>query len=231
MQEGSTRVYVAAILGAAAIACSFLVSRAGVEAFLIKHGEKRVTVTGSATRRIKSDFVVWRATVKSQAPEMAQAYKKLAADVPEVAAATIEEIHPRDKEGHEQPEVTSAFVTQETIEVSSTDIDKVEQISREATKLIDRGVYITSDAPLYIYTKLGELKVEMLAEASKDARDRASQIASHAGSRVTSLIVARMGVMQVNPAYSTSVSAEGNNDKSSLEKDALAIVTASFAVE
>jgi hypothetical protein len=245
--KGHSRVYVAAILGVAAVLSAWLFSRAGVEAFLIKHGEKRVTVTGSATRRIKSDFVVWRATVKSQAPDMAQAYRKLAADVPEVvqfvklhgvdekqikvAAATIEEIHPRDKEGHELPETTSAFVTQEVVEVSSGDIDKVEQISREATKLIDRGVYITSDAPLYIYTKLSELKVEMLAEASKDARDRATQIASHAGARITGLIVARMGVMQVNPAYSTAVSAEGNNDRSSLEKDALAIVTASFSVE
>ena len=71
----------------------------------------------------------------------------------------------------------------------------------------------------------------MLADASKDARDRAEQIASHAGSKVASLIVAKMGVMQVNPAYSTEVSAEGNNDKSTLEKDALAIVTASFAIE
>jgi hypothetical protein len=243
----STRVAVAALLAAAVLGSASLLARAAVEAFRIKHAEKRITVTGSATRRIKSDFVVWRAVVKSQAPDMAQAYKKLAADVPEVvafvkahgiedkqvkvAAAVIEELHPRDKEGHPMPEITSAFVTMETVEVSSSDIEKVETISREATKLIDKGVYITSEPPLYIYTKLSELKVQMLADASKDARDRAQQIATHAGSSVTSLIVARMGVMQVNPAYSTEVSSEGNNDKTSLEKDALAIVTASFAVE
>jgi hypothetical protein len=245
--SASARVTVAALLGAAVVASAIVLGHAWISAFRIHHAEKRITVTGSATRRIRSDFVVWRATVKSKGPDMAEAYRKLAADVPEVvafvkahgveekqikvAAASIEELHPRDKEGHAMLDTTTAFITQETVEVSSSDIDKVETISREVTKLIDRGVYITSDAPLYIYTKLPELKVQMLADASKDARDRAEQIASHAGSKVASLIVAKMGVMQVNPAYSTEVSAEGNNDKSTLEKDALAIVTASFAIE
>lgn len=246
-EPGSARVTVAVIIGASVLGGALLFSRAGVEAFRIHHAEKRITVTGSATRRIKSDFVVWRATVKSQATEMAAAYKKLAADVPEVvaflkahgvdekqmkvASATIGELHPRDKEGHVVAEVTTAFVTEQSIEVSSADIDKVETTSREVTQLIDCGIYITSQAPLYIYTKLPELKVSMLADASKDAYDRASQIAGHAGSHVASLLVAKMGVMQVNPAYSTEVSSEGNNDKSSLEKDALAIVTASFSID
>jgi hypothetical protein len=241
------RIVVAALVGGAIVASAALVARAGVEAFHIKHGEKRITVTGSATRRIKSDFVVWRATVKSQAPDMAQAYKKLAADVPavvafvkthgveerqiKVTAATVDEIHPRDKEGHPIAETTSAYVTSQTIEVSSNDIDKVEGVSRGVTDLIDRGVFVSSEAPLYIYTKLAELKVQMLADASRDARERAEQIAKHSGSHVTSLISARMGVMQINPAYSTDVSAEGNNDKTSLEKDVLAVVSSSFGVD
>jgi hypothetical protein len=107
----------------------------------------------------------------------------------------------------------------------------VEKVSREATELIDRGIYIHSSSPLYIYTKLAELKIQMLAEASKDARNRAEQIATHAKSQLTSLLTARMGVMQINAAYSTEVSAEGNNDKTSLEKDVLAVITATFGVQ
>jgi uncharacterized protein len=240
-------VVMAVVIGAAIVTSSFLFSRAGVQAFRIKHAEKRISVTGSTTRRIKSDFIVWRATVRSQAPEMAQAYKKLAADLPvvvafvkghgidekqiKVTATTIEELHPRDKEGHPIVETTSAYVTEQTLELSSSEIEKVETISREATDLIDRGIYIHSETPLYMYTKLSELKVQMLADASRDARERAEQIAQHAGSRVSSLITARMGVMQINPAYSSEVSAEGNNDKSSLDKDVMAIVSASFGID
>jgi uncharacterized protein len=240
------------VLGAAIIACSLVagsvvLARAGVQAFRIKHGEQRVLVTGSATKRIKSDLVVWRAIVKSQAPEMPQAYKKLAADVPALAAfvkargvdpkeikitaASIQELHPRDHEGREIMETTVAYVTEQGIEVTSPDIEKVEKVSREATELIDRGIFIHSEAPLYIYTKLAELKIQMLAEASKDAHTRAEQIATQSKSRLTSLLTARMGVMQINPANSTDVSAEGNNDKTSLEKDVLAVVSASFGVE
>jgi hypothetical protein len=243
----SSSVLVAAILAVGAVASAVVLARAGVQAFRIRHAEQRVVVTGSATRRILSDFVVWRAVVKSQAPEMAAAYKKLSTDVPAVAAfvksrgidakqikisaASIQELHPRDNQGREIPETTVAYVTEQEVEVSSPDIEKVEKVSREATELIDRGIYVHSEAPLYIYTKLAELKIQMLAEASKDARNRAEQIATQAKSQVTSLVTARMGVMQINAAYSTEVSAEGNNDKTSLEKDVLAVITATFGVQ
>ncbi|MFO0675373.1 MAG: SIMPL domain-containing protein [Polyangiaceae bacterium] len=246
-RAGAARLGVAAIVGLAIVASASVLGRSVVASIRIKHADQRISVTGSTTRRIHSDFVVWRANVKSQAPEMAQAYKKLSTDVPavvafvksrgiddkqiKVSAASIEEIHPRTKEGQVIEETTSAYVTEQVVEVSSGDIEKVEKISREATELIDRGVYIHSEQPLYIYTKLSELKVELLAEASKDARQRAEQIAHNAGSKVTSLLTARMGVMQVNPAWSTEVSGEGHNDKTTLDKDVLAIVSATFGVE
>ena len=237
----------ATVIGLSTIASSSILARASVEIFRMKYGEKRIVVTGSATRRIRSDFVVWRAEVRSQAAEMSQAYKKLSSDVPtvveylktkgidskqiKVSAASIYELHPRDKEGHEIPESTAAYVTVQQIEVSSSDIEKVERASRKATELIDRGVYIHSDPPLYIYTKLAELKVQMVAEASRDARNRAEANGAE-------LEVARTfprqhadGVLQINPAYDTQVSAEGNNDHSSLEKDVLAVATATYGIE
>lgn len=237
----------ATVLGLSTIASAAVLAKAGVDVFNIKEGEKRIVVTGSATRRIRSDFVVWRAIVKSQATEMSVSYKKLAADVPavveflkargidpkqiKVSSTSIAEIHPRDKDGRELPEMTVAFVTEQQIEVSSGEIEKVERISREATELIDRGIYIRSDEPLYIYTKLAELKVQMAADASRDARNRAEQMAEQAKTRITSLITSRMGVMQINPAYETSVSGEGNNDRSSLEKDVLAVATATYGID
>lgn len=237
----------AMVIGVSIVASAVIVARAGVEIFRIKHAEKRLVVTGSATKRIRSDLVVWRASVKSQGSDMGQAYKKLSSDVPtvvaflksrgidekqiKVSAATILELHPRDKDGNEIQDVTSTYVTLQGIEVSSGDIEKVERMSREATDLIDRGIFIHSESPLYIYTKLAELKVQMVADASRDARSRAEQMALQAKSRVNSLVSLRMGVLQINPAYETAVSAEGNNDRSSLEKDVLAVATAVYEVE
>ena len=56
-------------------------------------------------------------------------------------------------------------------------------------------------------------------------------MALNAKSRVKSLVSLRMGVLQINPAYETDVSAEGNNDRSSLEKDVLAVATATYDIQ
>jgi len=246
IKRGRAGIVRALIMAAAGVAAVTILGRAVVKSFEIRHQEQRVTVTGSATRRIRSDLIVWRAHLRAQNADLTAAYKKLAADVPvvvafirtrgmtdreiTVSAASITEVHPRTNEGVVQEEVVAAYHAEQDIEIESTDIAKVEQISREATQLLDRGVYIQSDAPLYVYTKLAPLKIQMLADASKDARLRAEQIASNTGSHLGKLISARMGVMQVNPKFSSEVSGEGNNDKTTLEKDALAVVTASFEV-
>ena len=43
-------------------------------------------------------------------------------------------------------------------------MDKVPAVSRAVTSLIKEGVEIDSGAPSYLYTKLSELKINMLAE-------------------------------------------------------------------
>src|SRR5262245_1835757 len=235
------------IIGLAIVVTAGVLGKAAIEAFRIKHQEKRITVTGSATRRIKSDLVVWRATVRSQNPELTAAYKKLSADVPVVVdfikahgidekqitveAASITEVHPVTEQGNTNEAVIAAYQAEQDVVVESTDIPRVEQASREATQLLDKGVYVQSASPLYIYTKLAPLKIQMLADASKDARLRAEQIAVNTNSTLGKLITGRMGVMQVNEKFSSEVSSEGNNDKTTLEKDVLAVVTASFEVK
>jgi hypothetical protein len=72
----------------------------------------------------------------------------------------------------------------------------------------------------------------MLAEASKDARTRAENIvASAGGAEIGKLRSADMGVINVNPANSTEGSWDGNNDTSSLEKDIITIVHATFELK
>ena len=48
-----------------------------------------------------------------------------------------------------------------------------------------------SQPPQYVYTKLSDMKVTMLAEAAKDARSRADQIASKSGCSVGGVRFAR----------------------------------------
>ena len=237
----------AMVVGVAVVAAAALFGRSLIDSFRIHHQEKRITVTGSATRRIRSDSIVWEASVRARDPGMTAAYKKLASDMPVLmqfvkahgvpdtevtpSATSISEVHPRDQNGVYQEDQVVAYIAEQKITVVSTDIAKVEKISREVTELLDKGIYVHSEAPLYIYTKLAELKIQMLADASRDARLRAEKIAENTGASLGGLLMSRMGVLQINPAFSTDVSAEGNNDKTTLDKDVLGVVTASFAVK
>jgi hypothetical protein len=92
------------------------------------------------------------------------------------------------------------------------------RVSRESTELINQGVEFESNAPQYFYTKLDELKLEMLARASENAKQRVENMVKAAGNKIGFMRSAKMGVFQITPVTSTEVSDGGENDTSSLDK-------------
>jgi hypothetical protein len=106
----------------------------------------------------------------------------------------------------------------------------VTEVSRQSTELIEEDVELISQPPEYFYTKLAELKLEMLGKASADARKRAGQIVSCAGNKIGVMRSARMGVFQITPANSVEVADYGMNDTSSLQKKVTAVVHAEFSI-
>jgi hypothetical protein len=124
------------------------------------------------------------------------------------------------------------YVARQAITVRSNDVQRIERMSRQVTDLLEKDIAVMSGAPAYYFTKLGELKIEMLSEASKDARTRAeNMLRSAGGASLSRLKDADMGVININPANSSATSWEGNNDTSSLEKDIIAIVHVSYALK
>ena len=108
---------------------------------------------------------------------------------------------------------------------------KLTSYHREATELINQGVEFNSSAPEFLYTKLSDLKVEMIGLASKDAKVRAEQIASSTDNKIGEVRSSKMGVIQINAKNSTDVSDYGMNDVSSLDKTITAVVSMSFSIE
>jgi len=210
-----------------------------------KKGDDAITVTGSAKKRITSDLVIWSAGVSSQSVQLSDAYKQLSDNIPRIKQYLIEKGIPesqmtvssittttlkrRDADGNETAEITGYSLTQ-SIEVRSNDVQKISQIAREATELINQGILVESKAPQFYYTAIGDLKIEMLGEAAKDAKERASRIASSTGNSIGSVRSAKMGVLQITAADSTDVSDYGVYDTTTIEKDMTAVVNVSFAV-
>lgn len=127
-------------------------------------------------------------------------------------------------------EKVEMYTLGQSVFVESSDVQRLPEVARSVTELIRDGVEIDSYQCSYLYTKLSELKIDMLAEATRDATSRAEQIVTNANGRLGKLVEARMGVMQINPKNVSQTSAEGNNDTTSLEKEITSIVSARFEV-
>jgi hypothetical protein len=236
-----------ALLGFALSAGLLASTVIATRAFVRVKADETIEVTGSAKRRIRSDLISWSAKVSTRGTSMSAAYHALSGNMPKltawlerhgiprtelkVSSVSSRAIHPRNKEGHELEDTIAAYVMEQQVTVSSSDVEKVEAASRGVTELIDQDIDVESEAPNYHYTKLADLKIQMLAEAAKDARTRAEQLALSTGARIGPLRQARMGVIQINPADSTETSNEGNNDTTSLDKDIITVVGATFALE
>ncbi|MDP4117071.1 MAG: SIMPL domain-containing protein, partial [Bacteroidota bacterium] len=80
-------------------------------------------------------------------------------------------------------------------------------------------------------SKLNEIKVEVQADAAKNALMRAKKIAEATGSSIGDIRSGTMGVLQITPKYSNQVDDAGINDLSSIEKEITAVVSASFEIK
>jgi hypothetical protein len=117
----------------------------------------------------------------------------------------------------------------QTVRVESADVDRVEHL--DSTPLVEQGVLFTAEAPQFIYTSVGEAKIEMLAEAAKDARARAEQIATQGGRVIARLHDADQGIFQITPQHSVATSWQGESDTGSRGKTITAVVTATFLLK
>lgn len=204
-----------------------------------------IDVTGSAEKKIVSDYIVWQSSFSRRDPNQKTAYAALQSDLEKVKAYLKEQqvkeeeiivpqigtkvLYKKNEKGHDTNEIEGYHLHQ-TIEVRSFDVKKIEIVSRRSTELIDRGIQFISGTPEYFYTKLPELKIEMLSVATANARKRAESIADSAGNKIGLLRSARMGIFQITPVNSYDVSWYGNNDTSSYEKKVMAVVNACFAI-
>ncbi len=231
-------------IAAATIVSSVILSKGFLK--IMKITREQITVTGSANKQIISDYIVWRAAFTVRDPDMGKAYKRLSADldkvknyllahgvkeqeltIPQVA---IEQLYKKDSRGNDTNELLDYRLSQ-IVEVRSENLPQITKVSRSITELIDQGVQLNSGAPEYLYRRLDDLKIEMLALATENAKLRAENMAKATGNRIGPIRSARMGVFQITPVTSNEVSDYGVNDTSSLEKKVTAVVTASFAIE
>ena len=135
-------------------------------------------------------------------------------------------------DGNEKESRFTGYRLEQRVTIESKSVDKIEEISRQVSELINSGVEFYSEDPQYYYTKLSELKIEMIAQATKDANDRARKIAENAGGGIGQLKNADMGVFQIVAQNSSEdFSWGGSFNTSSKRKTATITVKLEYEVE
>lgn len=185
-------------------------------AFLNRNkSENKITVTGLGEMDFTSDLIVWEGVFNKDNTDLRQAYtdldkdKKIITDYLmskgiEASELVISAVQTNEKskpnytqDGRYLGETFLGYNLTQTIKLESKDVDKIEQISREITELLNQGVQFYSQPPRYYYTKLADLKIEMISKATEDARIRAEKIADNSGGELGRLIAANLGVFQI----------------------------------
>lgn len=231
-------------IACATVASSVILSQGFLK--VMKFTKEVINVTGSAQKMIRSDYTSWQVAFSRQLPDLTAAYQLLKDDLERVKSYLLSKgvresemvvsqvfmttLFKQNEKGYDTNEIEGYRLSQ-NITVNSYDVNKVTALSRGCTEMIHEGVGLNSSPPQYFYTKLDDLKVEMLGLATQNARQRARQMAASAGNRIGAIRAAKMGVFQITPPTSTDVSDYGYNDTSSLEKKVMAVVSATFAIE
>ncbi|HCK20742.1 MAG TPA: SIMPL domain-containing protein [Bacteroidetes bacterium] len=209
--------------------------------------QNTIAVTGAGKTDFESDLVVWSGYFQKKSPELKEAYAQLDSD------RNIIKGYLKDK-GIKDEEIVfssvsinrdyesyydqngkyvsrfSGYNLEQSVSIQSNNIDQIESLSREVTELINRGVELYSNSPQYYYTNLESLKLELIAKATSDGRQRAENIATESNARLGDLQSASMGVFQIiGQNSSEDYSWGGAYNTSSRKKTATITVKLSFA--
>ena len=174
-----------------------------------------IAATGSATRDFTSDLIVWRGSFSAYGQSTTEAYETIKHDagvvreyllsrsVPEESIVfSSVNISPDYREvysdsGNYMGSELRGYSLSQRLTIQSSDVAGIEAVSRDITDLIGSGVNFTSESPEYYYTKLGELKLELIDAATADARARVDIMAEQSGGRVGRLLSADLGTFQI----------------------------------
>jgi uncharacterized protein len=123
------------------------------------------------------------------------------------------------------------FMLSQPVKLQLADVPRITELGKKASVLIEQGVELGMQNIRYTYSKLEDVKIEMIKAATENAKLRAEQLAGTTGKKVGAPTSARVGVFQIRPVYSQEVSDYGMNDVTSIEKEIVCTVNIGFMVE
>lgn len=232
------------VAGLALLAVAVVVGSALIADGIRDRGsEDVITVTGSAKRRILSDYVVWTASVTAQdlSPGPAEARLRrwtarvrafLSARGVTPAELTLRPISTETpgEVSDETGESVNEYRLTRTFEVRSTRVQAIAALAEASASLLAAGVPLAANPPQYVYTKLPSLRPQLIRAAIRDAQRRARVLTDATDTELGKVRDVGIGVFQVTAPNSTEVSDYGEYETSTRAKDVTGVVNVTFAL-
>jgi len=204
-----------------------------------------IEVTGSARKSITADFAILRGSIIGYGTTQKGAFTELENQKPMLLKYLAEKGFTADQvkfspafsyaqyeyNNNGQQTGIRGYNYNQTFSIEHNDVQRISDLSLAIASIVEQGVYLEMQTPQFMYTKLADLKIEIQGEAAKDAMVRAEKIMQATGRSLGGLHRADMGVLQIIPKNSADVSDYGMNDVSSIDKEIVAVVHASFEID
>jgi hypothetical protein len=210
--KGGTGTAGAAVLAIGMAAAGWFVG----DGFLRGRAADRfVTVKGVSERDVEADVAMWPIRFVATNDDLGQAQAAIKQAHRHVlgflerqgidpAAAEVQRLEVNDllANPYRSGSTQSRYIITETLMVRSRDTKAIQKTSQAVGELVDAGVVLSSgggpsDGPTFLFTRLNEIKPEMIAEATAEARRAAEQFAKDSGSRIGAIRRASQGVFVI----------------------------------
>src|SRR5690606_6741751 len=200
--QGQTALAASAVLAIGLIAGGYLLGDGLTRA---READRSVTVRGLAEKDVMADLATWTIAYSASAGDLATAQASVDRDTAAIRAFFKELGFPDDALQPTGVNVSSytqdgvpIFTVRQRMTLRSTDIDRAQRAVRRQFDLVRRGVLLEEGSGMaYTFTRLNDVKPEMVAAATKDARRAAEQFAEDSDTSVGGIKRATQGYFEI----------------------------------
>ena len=239
MKKSNKFLIIGVIIGLSIVSSAAIVAKTFLD---VKNLDNVISVSGSAKQKVTSDSARWTGSFSrtAVAANLKDGYNQMKNDEKtvsdflitqgfkdkfEISPVFMNEIYKSDSNAPKEYNLI------QNIEIKSDDVNKMKELAKNSDQLAVKGIIFSANPVEYYYSKLPDLRISLLPEAIKDAKERAKIIASSSDKAVDSVKSVTMGVVQVMTVGAVDVSDYGTYDTSSIDKEVMITVKTIFSLK
>jgi hypothetical protein len=176
--------------------------------------DRAVTVKGLSEKEVKSDVAIWTIQFKNAGNDLTETYAQNEADKAKIieflkgqgfkeseinlGGIQVNDLYARDYDTGSDTKPTYRYILKNSITLKTDKVDAIQKAIESSSALVKSGVLIEDiNYVRYFFTKLNQLRPQMLAEATRSAHELAEQFAKDSGSRVGGIKAANQGIFKI----------------------------------